>query len=399
MELLRQSKAQVLHHILKMQSLDTSDAASKDSSDSQHQCLDPDACHECNQVESARVASFHGYVRTDSDSAFLDVSGHAARIPVLSALEAKQRHRRTLKQRSDVRASRAQAMHALLHEQQEYTKRVLQSTASTAAAASGGSAAAPKSVAHVDFSQSTDLRRSMSSPETPSELLHHHHPSLDTVRAELEQEQRLLHERVQAKRQLELLTRQQTLAFHQEQKRMLGRVKNVKRTSFLATLQLDCAATTSTDSSAIDTTSDQADPLALDASSPSNPALHQARLRPGGTTHHPKNQDDDSMSASLELDERLRRQQRSVFLQSHDNSRLHFGGGFQSAKTTKTKRTDRSDAASMTNKEDESLERTAHEQLSGVTAHAVAIASTKKQDFETARQRRDASAARRKREH
>lgn len=318
-------------------------------------------------VDDLRAKGSHGYERADKVVSFLGVAGQATRIPLLSTQEAKRIHQRVMKRQSERRAHRADEMHALFHEQQQLTRQVLR-------LAPASSLPASKQVSRVDLGvnigdsdpladrrhEHPDSYQNIANARTGSSLAEQH---------EVHQQQ--LRERVQEKRHTELLTRQQMLAYRQEQKKvMIGRAKNIKRPSFLATLQLDKTETQYA--------------VAPEETTPSPPKdLRGALIAPLRTEAQPKkpNQTDESS---------LGRLQRNVFLQSEGGGRQLFGGGFKKASR---KSTESSGAlASVMNGHKSPRD---HADSVAGTAHAIAAACTKTQESTQQQQQRSAGRCRR----
>lgn len=304
---LRENKNQVLHQVLELRQLEYEQ--SEDDCEPQRRRRNGLQTAIDDFEDDAQAKSFHGYQRVDQQASFLDVSGNASRIPVLSNLKAKEMYQRVMKKQSQTRAKRVDELHSFLQNQRQYTKQQLASLSSN-----------PKShnqVARVDLGVDD-----ANHPE-----VHAGGPVVSTttnvvaaVRKQQEQEQVLLHERIQEKKLVTQLTRQQKLAFHQQQKRTLGRVKGVKRPSFLATLQLDTSASTGGDTMA---TGDAAGPCLIGDDSFRQETV-ELRL-------HRKNQEESELER--EGERKLQQLQRDTFLQSEGG--LHFGGGFQSKSNKK----------------------------------------------------------------
>lgn len=300
--ILRAQKEFVMCHVLELRGAD--DCVEPTDLEPQHRRGGDDTVN--NDDREPRPTGFRGYERTDRDTAFLDVAGRAPRIPLLSTHEAKQLHHRVMERQSERRAHRADEMHALLHDQQQLTKRMLRS--------GSHSTLGRKLLARVDLSVNVDT------VEGSEPALHSADPrdeptaddtttttsQLPLPLAVMREQQAIEHqqhcERIQERRHMDLLTRQQKLAFYQElrKREMAGRALNSSRPSFLATLQLD--KTGEWQPGGPKTTA----PLGV--TKPAHAKLNQVE----------------------ESEDVLRKLQREVFRESDDGGkRLLFGGGFK----------------------------------------------------------------------
>lgn len=267
------------------------------------------------QETDARMESIHGY----NQSSFLDVAGKATRIPVISNTSVKEQHLRAMKKKRELHATRVQELHALLQQQQMHTKALLkqqlQDLALLNSPSDSASNAGKRHVARVDLVVET-------SPEDEQqlergqvdELPQHVSPSpaawKELQQQQGEQQQQTLHARIQERKHLEELTRQQKLAFHQQQKRTFGNIKS-KRPSFLAILQLD----------------KQRDAKQNGGTS-SREKVQQQQTTPGS-------QERVDATESDHVQQLLQKQQKAKFVASEGIAGLHFGGGFM-AKTKHT---------------------------------------------------------------
>ncbi|GAB9463844.1 hypothetical protein Gpo141_00001290 [Globisporangium polare] len=309
MEVLRESRDQVLHQVLELRQLEHEPSEEEDY-EPQHRQRIADLQAACDGDEDARVTSFHGYQRVDQQASFLDVSGNASRIPVLSNLKAKEMHQNLLKKQSQARAKRVDELHAFLQRQQQYTKQQLHLVSLSSNPTSH------KQVPRVDLGID-DGDEGGSQPEVHATVSIVN--NLAAVKEQQLQEQALLHERVQEKKLVAQLTRQQKLAFHHQQKRTLGRVKGIKRPSFLATLQLDQNSASSRGGGTM-----------------ANSDVTEACLLGGERFGHEQSElclrkkDEEGSEHEREGERKL---QRDTFLQSEGG--LHFGGGFRSKASNK----------------------------------------------------------------
>lgn len=305
---LRENKNQVLHQVLELRQLEY-EQSEGDCEPQRRRRNDLQAAID-NFEDDAQAKSFHGYQRVDQQASFLDVSGNASRIPVLSNLKAKEMHQRVMKKQSQARAKRVDELHSFLQNQQQYTKQQLASLSSN-----------PKShnqVARVDLGVDDDDDANHPEAHAGGPVVSTTTKVVAAVREQ--QEQVLLHERIQEKKLMAQLTRQQKLAFHHQQKRTLGRIKGVKRPSFLATLQLDTNASTGGDTMV---TGDAAGPCLIGDDS--------FRQETAELRLHRKNQEESELER--ERERKLQQLQRDTFLQSEGG--LHFGGGFRSKPNNK----------------------------------------------------------------
>lgn len=299
MGVLRESKGQILHQVLELRQLEQLE----EDYEPQHRWkADLEAGSEDDSVEN--VKKFHGYQRVDQQTAFLDVSGSARHIPVLSNLKAKEQHQSVIKKQSQMRAKRVDELQSFLQSQQQHTKQQLQ-------LASLSNPKSHKPVARVDLGidDGDDNRLEVLVAVIPTVNDH-----LAAVREVHQHERVLRHQQIQEKKLVAQLTRQQKLAFHQQQKRTLGRIKGVKRPSFLATLQLDNSATGE------DTLTSGDDLIGGESFGWEAKELNQQQQKK-------KNQEESEHEHSGER--KLQQLQLDKFLQSEGGG-LHFGGGFRS---------------------------------------------------------------------
>ncbi|KAF1330105.1 hypothetical protein FI667_g5303, partial [Globisporangium splendens] len=245
---------------------------------------------------------------------FLDVSGRPAACFPLPSMTKGTTHTLTAKKKHELRVIRIQQLHALLQDQQAHTKELLkkqQLHELTSSVSNPGS----RHIARVDLAVDVDVPHGAHGAVDTACL--YKPPSLTAVKEQQQQEQQMLHERVQDRKHFETLMRQQKLAFYQQQKRTFGRIQS-KRPSFLATLQLDKSH--SLDHSQLDQSQQQEETRVKSVSMTEN-AQHLGYLSSRRKEDTTERRRDDSNDAGRFLE----KQQRDTFADAKGIAGLHFG--------------------------------------------------------------------------
>jgi hypothetical protein len=250
---------------------------------------------------------------------FLDVSGRpAAYIPLPSMTKANT-HKLTARRKNELRAVRAQQLHALLEDQQMHTKELLKKQQQHLHELTSSNSGT-RHVARVDLAVDADVAHGAQTAVDSTPL--YEPPSLAAIKQQQQEQQQMLHERVQDRKHLETLTRQQKLAFYQQQKRTFGRIQS-KRPSFLATLQLDKGAHT-LDHSQLDQPQQQEEAGKKSMFTIESAPQQLGYLSPRRKEEATERRRDDSNDAGRFLE----KQQCDTLTNTEGVARFHFGGGF-----------------------------------------------------------------------